>query len=213
MFVLVGTVACSTVEASKLPSGGYRISCEKGMEDCIGRADKICGGKGYTVLGGHNATKRLGGSSSNYQTVVFVGQLEIACGDVEVKAPACEPGTEETVHALPGAVDTAGPASRACVPGSSQACVGPGGCSGGQACRADGAAFEPCDCGPSPSVTLPSSGSSAPLPGSPGVAPGTAPGTAPRVAPIPAPRGGSSSGAQPKVPGSMPDADPLGVPR
>lgn len=35
-----------------------------------------------------------------------------------------------------------------CVPGESRACVGPGGCSGGQACAADGKHYEPCDCGP-----------------------------------------------------------------
>ncbi len=34
-----------------------------------------------------------------------------------------------------------------CVPGATQACVGPAGCSGGQACRADGAGYGPCDCG------------------------------------------------------------------
>jgi hypothetical protein len=33
------------------------------------------------------------------------------------------------------------------VPGATQACVGPGGCSGGQVCAADGGRFEACDCG------------------------------------------------------------------
>ncbi|GMV19617.1 MAG: hypothetical protein AMXMBFR56_78410 [Polyangiaceae bacterium] len=36
---------------------------------------------------------------------------------------------------------------RACTPGMSQACVGPGACKGGQACKADGSAYGPCDCG------------------------------------------------------------------
>ncbi len=34
-----------------------------------------------------------------------------------------------------------------CVPGSTQACLGPGACKGGQACREDGRGFESCDCG------------------------------------------------------------------
>lgn len=34
-----------------------------------------------------------------------------------------------------------------CVPGASQACVGPGGCQGGQVCLPDGGALGPCDCG------------------------------------------------------------------
>jgi hypothetical protein len=38
-----------------------------------------------------------------------------------------------------------------CVPGASVACVGPGGCSGGQVCSADGTSFGTCDCShPSP---------------------------------------------------------------
>lgn len=34
-----------------------------------------------------------------------------------------------------------------CVPGKSEACVGPGACQGGQVCKADGSGFGPCDCG------------------------------------------------------------------
>jgi hypothetical protein len=37
-----------------------------------------------------------------------------------------------------------------CTPGKSVACVGPGGCSGGQACNAGGTAYATCDCGGSP---------------------------------------------------------------
>ena len=35
----------------------------------------------------------------------------------------------------------------ACVPGASQACVGVGGCAGGQVCLADGSGFGACECG------------------------------------------------------------------
>jgi len=34
-----------------------------------------------------------------------------------------------------------------CTPGQSIACVGPAGCAGGQACKADGSGYEPCNCG------------------------------------------------------------------
>lgn len=37
--------------------------------------------------------------------------------------------------------------SGACTPGQSVACVGPGGCQGGQVCRDDGSGFEACECG------------------------------------------------------------------
>jgi hypothetical protein len=35
----------------------------------------------------------------------------------------------------------------ACTPGTTQACVGPGACQGGQFCLPDGMGFSPCDCG------------------------------------------------------------------
>jgi hypothetical protein len=35
-----------------------------------------------------------------------------------------------------------------CVPGATQACLGPGACQGAQACRDDATGFLPCDCGP-----------------------------------------------------------------
>lgn len=38
-------------------------------------------------------------------------------------------------------------AQKACTPGQSQACVGPGACQGGQVCNADGRGYGPCDCG------------------------------------------------------------------
>jgi hypothetical protein len=37
--------------------------------------------------------------------------------------------------------------SSTCVPGATQACVGPAACSGGQSCLPDGSGFGPCDCG------------------------------------------------------------------
>jgi hypothetical protein len=36
--------------------------------------------------------------------------------------------------------------SQVCTPGRSLACVGPGGCAGGQSCNASGTAYGPCDC-------------------------------------------------------------------
>ena len=41
----------------------------------------------------------------------------------------------------------AGGAPAVCAPGSTQECVGPGACKGGQACKDDGSGYLPCDCG------------------------------------------------------------------
>jgi hypothetical protein len=40
--------------------------------------------------------------------------------------------------------------ARVCVPGTTQACFGPGRCEGAQACLDGGEGFGPCDCGPRP---------------------------------------------------------------
>ena len=190
------TLACGAVNTTRLPHGGYRISCEKGMEDCVSRAEKLCSGKGYTILAGQNETEQLGGASSNYQTVKFVGELEIVCGRAQVAAPECKPiSTEETVHQVgePAPVAPVLPAppsaTRACVPGSTQTCVGAGACAGGQVCLTDGSGYGACDCGTatSSSVTAPV------LPASPSVAPPTAP------------------AQKPNVPGAAPPAEPLNV--
>ncbi len=59
------------------------------------------------------------------------------------------PGAGGTV--TPGAGGTvtpgAGGAATVCTPGSTQACVGPGACSGAQTCSADGSIWGACDCG------------------------------------------------------------------
>jgi len=46
--------------------------------------------------------------------------------------------------------------AKACTPGASVACVGPGGCSGAQVCTSDGMGFGVCDCG---DVAVPDSAS------------------------------------------------------
>jgi hypothetical protein len=37
--------------------------------------------------------------------------------------------------------------AKACVPGATQECLGPGACKGAQACRDDGSGYSACDCG------------------------------------------------------------------
>jgi hypothetical protein len=58
-------------------------------------------------------------------------------------APIAEQPTQ------PGTSAARNPAQpgQACTPGATQACVGPGGCQGGQFCTPDGMAFSSCDCG------------------------------------------------------------------
>lgn len=43
-------------------------------------------------------------------------------------------------------VTPSGPGTTSCTPGTSTACVGPGGCAGGQTCNAQGSGYGACDC-------------------------------------------------------------------
>jgi len=51
-----------------------------------------------------------------------------------------------------GGSDSPTETPKACTPGATQTCVGPGACSGAQACKDDGSGFGACDCGGKPDI-------------------------------------------------------------
>jgi hypothetical protein len=74
----------------------------------------------------------------------------IPAGTPLAPASSGRPSLAATVRSAPPAapVPVAPPApERVCVPGTTQACVGPAACSGGQSCLPDGSGFGGCDCG------------------------------------------------------------------
>jgi hypothetical protein len=102
---------------------------------------------------------KLGPESGPSQVVVERSDATVHCGKSAPAAPIrLERETELPAPPAPAApppAPPAPPAPRACVPGSTQACVGPAGCSGGQACAADGTRFDPCNCGNAASAPVP----------------------------------------------------------
>ena len=121
------------------------------------RANDLCDNRGYVVLGGVNKRQLLGAELGHSQVEVREAELSFACADRRGDLPKVL--TTNTALALPppGAV-APGPATAtaaapskapatACIPGTTQHCVGSAACSGGQACLADGSGFSPCDCG------------------------------------------------------------------
>ena len=52
-----------------------------------------------------------------------------------------------SAYACSGSNSQGSGGSHVCVPGSSVACTGPAGCSGGQVCKADGSGYDTCACG------------------------------------------------------------------
>jgi hypothetical protein len=195
LFLVFG---CGSVKASVGPNGAHRIVCGNGMSACVAKADKLCRDKGYTIVKGVSRPKMLGGTTSAYRTRSEVGELNIFCG-----LPDEEAEEQQTIYKLPPRTDEPVPeasqedpaetGTRVCTPGATQACVGPGACSGGQVCLDSGKAYGACDCGD--------------------VAPKSQSEARPREkADGPSSTPGSGPSEQPVIPGKAPDPTPLRSP-
>jgi hypothetical protein len=141
VLVLVGVAGgcAASIKSERLPDGTYHLTCQTKLPVCL-NASQICEGKSYAVVRAVNHYERRGGTT---EYVEIVGSEAIVrCGyegDLAGTVTACaEPKCQNAAPAT---------AAHACVPGSSQSCVGPAGCAGGQACRPDGSGFAACDCG------------------------------------------------------------------
>lgn len=89
-------------------------------------------------------------------SLVALVALAASCSSAASKTP---PGSDAGADALAdGAPTTDGTTGdtggEVCTPGRSVACVGPGGCAGGQACNASGTAYGTCNCGGSTDAGL-----------------------------------------------------------
>jgi hypothetical protein len=200
-----GALGCASTQTTRYGRNGWRITCGENMSSCAGRADTVCGDKGYTVVGGGTQSTTLGGSTG-YQTKTRMSELIVRCG--EAGAEGSEESSEEPVEGtfkLPPRSDEApavAPAAPApapaapvpaaapklsCVPGETQKCIGPGACEGGQACLADGSAFGACDCGGAPGTPAAPAAPESSTWSSGGPAPTAAPAPAATPGPTPAP--------------------------
>jgi hypothetical protein len=163
LVLLLLSAACSRGASrppSRLADGGYSLACRGPLSDCLRQAERVCGDGSYTVTEAQHIRQMLGAPTGQSQVVVQRSEATVYCGDhkPEKERPPIElkRATPLPPPAAPAPAPAAGPV-RACVPGSTQACVGPAGCSGGQVCAADASHYEACDCGqtaaPAPAAT------------------------------------------------------------
>lgn len=193
-FLVAGCLKGTEAEAQHLPDGSLRIKCQGSLAACLTRAEEICHGTTYEVLRARDQRDRYGPEMGTAQIEVRSSEALVRCGGRgrplggydELKASPAEasPNNPGPRLARAPAAPPPAPAPRACVPGSTQACIGPGKCEGGQSCLPDGAAFGPCDCGTlGPPATAPSASGAgaapAPTPTTPPGTTGAAPGAAP----------------------------------
>jgi len=141
---LVLLFGCSSpnVERQSLADGSWRVKCKFGLQQCVQEVDKICSSPTYEIANGSSQQRLYGVDPGKLE--VRTSELTVKCGKTAVDE------AEARALADAGAASAPGRVSTACTPGVTQTCLGPGACTGAQACRADGAGFMACDCGGSP---------------------------------------------------------------
>jgi len=128
-----------------LGDGTYEVACQKSLAECLSSLDAVCS-DGYTVVRGEEKRERQG--PPPVVTEIFSAKAVVRCQTNKTMVGGGSPQPTAMVPAPPAPSMSAKPSPPAsCFPGASQACVGSGGCVGGQICAADGHAFGPCDCG------------------------------------------------------------------
>lgn len=164
--LLAALTGCSAVR--QLPNGAYRVQCQDHLDECRQEARNHCLGRGGVEEVSSRELDKLYGTEG-HERGVLVSEVVFYCGDNAPRPPIpLPPRPSATASAVsdasagpsvdPGLIAPATPApagwrKRICIPGSTQTCVGPGACVGGQVCEADGLAWGPCDCGPAPAGT------------------------------------------------------------
>ncbi len=152
--------ACSSAPGApvKQPDGGYALYCRGPLRECLRHAERLCKDEGYWVSEARDMRELLGHESGQSRVLIEKSDATIYCGSHAAREPIrltreANPPKETVLSEAPPAPAPAAKPAPVCVPGATQACVGPAGCSGGQTCAADGSHFEACDCGsPKPSA-------------------------------------------------------------
>jgi hypothetical protein len=147
--VLLLAAACShgTGKPVRQADGGYSLSCTGALSNCLHHAEHLCGDEGYTVAEARDVRRLVGHEAGQSQLLIAKSDATVYCG-THAPRPPIELKREPVPPAAPAPPASANLPAPACVPGATQACIGPAGCSGGQACAADGTRYEPCNCGP-----------------------------------------------------------------
>jgi len=154
--LVVGAVGCAHGTAvQKLDGDTYRVTCaELPLDRCLGEtASNVCAKRAYFVARGISEVNLRGRTEA--ADVATSSEAIIRCSPTE----GWGDHAKELMAAPTGAAVSL-PAPRPdrpppiCAPGSTQGCIGPAACQGGQACRPDGTGYEACDCG-SPATLAP----------------------------------------------------------
>jgi hypothetical protein len=139
---VLNACAAGPVERHRLADGSWQITCQLPMDECVRRIEPLCNDKRYRIVTGEskNIIRDVPPGTREYRT----SELTLLCTD-QLSAESASAGTRSEMAPTLSRLDGGSP--MLCVPGATQACLGPAGCQGGQACRPDGSGFGACDCG------------------------------------------------------------------
>jgi hypothetical protein len=134
--------ASSNDGIERLKDGSYRLECRETLADCLALAEQRCSNYGYEVLSGRQENRIFGPEQlqTKYVNSAAIVMCRNANGLFDDTPQPSSSVARQRMRQQPGKAAT-------CVPGASQSCTGPGGCSGGQSCAPDGVSYLPCDCG------------------------------------------------------------------
>jgi hypothetical protein len=152
LLFLASCMMAGPVERRKLADGSWQLTCRLPMDECVRHLEAICMDKRYRILAGQSKRelRDVEPGTREYRTSELTVLCDRDAADFAAAAAAASPSGPPPPGAPPLPPPPPAPAAApraSCVPGAAQACVGPAGCNGGQACRADGSGFGPCDCG------------------------------------------------------------------
>jgi hypothetical protein len=132
----------------------FRITCKQRFHFCESEARKQCDGE-YQVISRRSNRPEQKLAKDSYISSTgpakgyagWQGELTVVCGralpPLKLERPS-EPVPDVEAPLEPKPAEAAKPV---CVPGVTQACLGPGACSGAQSCLETGLGYGPCDCG------------------------------------------------------------------
>ena len=156
--VLLFLPACATTGVHEMNNGTLRVQCPSVQSECMHEAEVYCADRGGVHVLSSRETNELYGVEGN-KAGTLMSEVVFICADDSPRKPIKLPPHDE-----PAPAETAlpVPSKRICVPGSTQRCVGPGACVGGQSCLPSGAGWSTCECAPDPTATSPRPEGSAP---------------------------------------------------
>ena len=124
-----------------MKNGNLRVQCPSVQSECMQQAELHCAEKGGVhVLSSREKNELFG--VEGHQEGTLMSEVIFVCGDDAPRSPIKLPPKQDAVPSKPANP----PAKRVCVPGSTQRCIGPGACVGGQSCLPSGVGWAACQC-------------------------------------------------------------------